>query len=136
MREIKYIVVHCTATSQKTTIASIMNYWTRTLKWSNPGYHYIYEPSGNEVQIHGINRIANGVANYNSVSIHLSYIGGVDGKGKSVDNRTPEQKEALLRRIKILKAQFPNAIVQGHRDFPKVPKDCPCFDAKQEYANI
>jgi N-acetylmuramoyl-L-alanine amidase len=25
---------------------------------------------------------------------------------------------------------YPNAVVQGHRDFPKVTKACPSFDAK------
>jgi N-acetylmuramoyl-L-alanine amidase len=31
---------------------------------------------------------------------------------------------------------FPNAIIQGHKDFPNVAKACPSFDAKAEYKNI
>ena len=136
MRKIKYIVIHCTATSQKTTVASIINYWRNTLKWKSAGYHFIYQSDGSEIQLQDINKIANGVANYNSESIHLSYIGGIDSKGKSIDNRTDSQKESMLYRILQLKKQFPSAKILGHRDFPKVAKDCPCFNAIEEFKNI
>jgi len=33
------------------------------------------------------------------------------------------------------KKQFPNAIVQGHKDFKGVVKACPSFEAKKEYAS-
>ena len=39
----------------------------------------------------------------------------------------------MLDCIKKLRAKYPNAIIQGHRDFPNVAKACPQFDAKKEF---
>jgi N-acetylmuramoyl-L-alanine amidase len=136
MRKINFLVVHTTATPQNTKIESIQNYWKNVLKWKNPGYHYIIESNGNVVNIHNISLVANGVANFNSNAIHISYIGGIDGVGKPVDNRTAAQKKSLLKLLKELKQKFPNAIIQGHRDFPNVKKACPCFNAKNEYKDL
>jgi hypothetical protein len=34
------------------------------------------------------------------------------------------------------KRKYPDAVIQGHKDFPNVNKACPSFDAKKEYAHI
>lgn len=137
MRVIKYLVVHCTATPPNTTVQSILNYWKNNLGWKNPGYHVIVKADGTVQELLPIEKVSNGVAGFNSNSIHISYIGGVKVfKGKSEDTRTPAQKETILKYLKKWKAMFPSAIIQGHRDFPNVKKDCPCFNAKPEYKNI
>lgn len=136
MRNINYIVVHCTATPQNTTIESIQKYWREVLKWHAPGYHYIIKASGELVQLLPIEQISNGVAGYNSQCINIAYIGGIDNNVNPIDNRTPAQKEMLLKLLKQLKQQFPKAVIQGHRDFPGVKKACPSFDAKNEYKNL
>lgn len=136
MRNIKYIAVHCTATSQKTSIAAIQRYWKINLGWKMPGYHFIILPNGVAVQLLPIEEISNGVQGFNSVLINIAYLGGVDAKNNPLDNRTREQKSTLLGLLKNYKKQFPNAIIQGHRDFPNVKKACPSFDAKKEYQNL
>lgn len=136
MREIKYLAVHCTATPQTATVSSIQSYWRNVLKWKMPGYHFIIKPNGEVVQLLEIEKVSNGVKGFNSVSINISYIGGVDSKNKPIDNRTEAQKKALIDLLKKLKKQFPKAIIQGHRDFPEVKKACPSFDAKEEYKNL
>lgn len=128
MRAIKYIVLHCTATPQNTTIQSILNYWRTVLGWKNPGYHFIIKATGEIVNLLPIEQIANGVAGFNSNSIHISYIGGVDAKGRAVDNRTGAQRAAQISLLLQFKKQFPGAIIKGHRDFPNVKKECPSFD--------
>ena len=128
MREIKYIVIHCTATSRYTKVQSILNYWKDVLKWKNPGYHFLIDYKGVTHSLLSIDKIANGVAGYNSNSIHISYIGGVDSKGKALDTRSESQKVEMLRNITRLKSMFPSAIIKGHRDFPNVKKECPSFD--------
>lgn len=130
MRTIKYIVIHCTNTSQNSKIEAIKNYWKTVKGWKAPGYHIIIKPDGEPVELLPIEKVSNGVEGYNKVSIHIAYIGGIDSKKKSVDNRTTEQKETMLMLINSLKQMFPDAIVQGHRDFTGVKKDCPCFDVK------
>ncbi len=136
MRDIKYIVVHCTATQQTATIDSIKRYWKEVLKWKQVGYHFIIQADGKEVQLLSVLHPSNGVKGYNQECIHVCYIGGIDKFGKPVDNRTEAQKKKLLERITDLKKMFPKAMVQGHRDFDGVSKACPCFDAMEEYKHL
>ncbi|MCE7039257.1 N-acetylmuramoyl-L-alanine amidase [Dyadobacter sp. CY312] len=148
MRNVNYLVVHCSAGPQNQKVPAIEQYWKKSLGWSKKGYHVIVEADGTAHELVPIDQISNGVAGFNSQIINIAYIGGVDKKGKPVDNRTPEQKATILRYLKKWKKMFPKAIIQGHRDFsPDKNKNgiieyfewikyCPCFDAKKEYANI
>lgn len=147
MRNIKYLAVHCTASSQSTTVASLLSEFKRK-GWVNPGYHYVVSADGKITQLLGEDKTSNGVRGFNSVSINIAYIGGIDANGKSTDNRTEAQKESLLKLLKILRQRYPSAVIQGHRDFSpdlnkngKVDrweriKNCPCFEAKEEYKHL
>ncbi len=148
MRNIKYIVVHCTGGTNNQSTQTIRNSW-KADGWKNVGYHYLISGNGVEEQLAEESQITNGVAGHNRNSIHVCYKGGWDFKrNRAVDNRTPQQKAKLLERLKLLKAKYPNAQIVGHRDFsPDLDKDgiiesfewikvCPSFDAKEEYKNI
>ena len=147
MREIKYIAVHCTASSPHTTIKELQQEFHRK-GWKNPGYHYVVAADGAITQLLDEEKVSNGVKGFNSVSINVAYIGGIDTTGKPIDNRTDEQKASLRSLLKLLHKKYPTAVIQGHRDFsPDLNHDgritsneyikaCPCFDAKKEYANI
>lgn len=134
MREIKYIVIHTTATPQSATVSAILKYWREVRGWRSPGYHYIIDAAGKIHDIWPIDKISNGVAGFNKNSIHVCYIGGVDRKKKAIDNRTPAQKKSMVKIVSELTEQFPEAEVLGHRDFPNVKKACPCFDARDWWA--
>lgn len=136
MRNIKFIAIHCSATPQTASINSMLRYWKEQLHWNGPGYHYIIKPCGEVVQLLEEEKPSNGVAGFNSVTINVCYIGGIRPDGSPADNRTPEQKAALVFLLEQLKERYPKAVIQGHRDFPNVKKACPCFDAKSEYKNI
>ena len=143
MREIKYIAVHCTASSQQTTIKELQQEFRRK-GWKNPGYHYVVAADGAITQLLDEEKVSNGVKGFNSVSVNVAYIGGIDTNAK----RTDEQKASLRSLLKLLHKKYPTAVIQGHRDFsPDLNHDgritsneyikaCPCFDAKKEYANI
>lgn len=147
MRTIKYIAVHCTASYQSMTIEGLKQEFKRK-GWVNPGYHYVVSPDGKITQLLDEDKVSNGVKGFNSVSINVAYIGGIDATGKPVDNRTPAQKSSLLSLLKLLHRKYPAAVIQGHRDFsPDLNKDgkitpnewmkvCPCFNAKEEYADL
>lgn len=137
-RSIKYIAIHCTATTQTATVASIQKYWKESLKWKSPGYHFLIESNGTIHRLLDLNGIANGVKGFNKDCAHISYIGGVNKQGKPSDNRTDVQKKAILLCIKEILEWSENKclIIQGHRDFPDVKKACPSFDAKSEYKGI
>ena len=131
MRKIDWIVIHCTATQPNATKQSILDYWKNILKWKSVGYHRLIDANGVIHELAKYEQVTNGVKGFNSNSINFSYIGGVDEKGKPKDTRTLKQKESLLYLIKQAKKQFPNAIVQGHKDFKGVVKACPSFDVKK-----
>lgn len=147
MRNIKYIAVHCTASHQSMTIEGLKQEFKRK-GWVNPGYHYVVSPDGKITQLLDEDKVSNGVKGFNSVSINVAYIGGIDTNGKPIDNRTDAQKASLRSLLKMLHKKYPTAVIQGHRDFsPDLNKDgkitsnewmkaCPCFNAKEEYANL
>ena len=91
MRKIQYVAVHCTAGSQKQTISDLQAEFKRK-GWKNPGYHYVIALDGKITQLLDEEKISNGVKGFNSVSVNVAYIGGIE--------------------------------------------ECPCFDAKTEYADL
>lgn len=147
MRTIRCVVVHCTATPQTATVASLTRHF-RQLGWRRPGYHWVVLPDGRLVRLLDEDVPANGVKGHNAESVHVAYVGGTDERGRAVDNRTPRQKQALVTLLRLLKGRYPGAVVAGHRDLsPDLDgngridpwervKECPCFDAKDEYARL
>lgn len=140
MRKIERIFVHCTAGSQKTTLKQLENEF-KAKGWKSPGYHYVVFPDGKIEQMLDESKVSNGVRGFNSTSINVSYVGGVDSKMKPIDNRTEAQKASLITLLTDLKSRYPGAKIMGHRDiWGKDPKKwqkwCPCFDAEVEYAEI
>jgi len=135
-RNIKYIVVHCTATQPNATIENIKKYWREVRGWKDtPGYHYIIKADGEVVQLLDEDKNSNGVYQHNSVCISVAYIGGIDKVGKPKDTRSKAQEHALFDKIVELTETYSGAQVLGHRDFPEVKKECPCFDVKAWLAN-
>ena len=147
MRTIERIFVHCTAGSQKQTIEDLKAEF-KAKGWKHSGYHYVVLPSGRIEQMLPEEEVSNGVQGYNSTSINVAYIGGIDRNGKAVDNRTSEQKKSLVDLLKQLRQRYPKARIMGHRDISPDKngngiidpweriKECPCFDAITEYKDI
>jgi N-acetylmuramoyl-L-alanine amidase len=126
MRRISNIVVHCSATPLNTTIESIRRYWRNNLGWRNVGYHIIIKADGTWERLADDSQVTNGVAGHNSNSIHICTIGG-----RTRDDRTEAQKQALLVLLREYRNKYPNARILGHRDFPRVAKACPQYDVEE-----
>jgi len=129
-RKIEFIVVHCTASTTDAKISDLQNYWQHHLGWKRPGYHFVIHRDGYITQVAKESEITNGVKGYNAHAIHISYIGGIDKDKKPIDNRTPQQQDAMFDKIIELSEKYPEAEIKGHRDFPDVHKACPCFDVR------
>lgn len=149
MRQIDNIVIHCTGGPQTQSADDIVRYHRTQLGWKAPGYHYIIERDGRIVCTQREDLVSNGVKGHNHDSINIAYVGGIDSKGRGIDNRTAPQKEALVRLLRELRTRYPKARILGHRDIASVDrnhngiidpwervKECPCFDAIPEYKNI
>ncbi len=130
-RDIKYIVIHCTATQPNASVESIKRYWKDVKKWGDtPGYHYLIQADGSILTLLDESKNSYGVYAHNNECISISYIGGIDANGKPKDTRTVRQQVAMFSKIVELIHKYPKAQVVGHRDFPNVHKACPSFDVK------
>jgi len=127
-----YIVVHCAATPPTLDIGRAeIDRWHRQLGWLMIGYHFVIRRDGTIETGRDIDVPGSHVSGYNANSVGICLVGGVDAKGKAEANYTAAQYASLAKLLRELKAKYPNAVIQGHRDFPKVAKDCPCFDVRK-----
>ena len=144
-RSITELIVHCSATPKgKNYNVDDIRRWHKNQGWSDIGYHYVVDLFGNiqngrDVDLVGAHCSKGG---HNQHSVGICYIGGVDNlpgvpaaKQKAMDTRTEAQKASLLSLLMDLKKLYPNAKIYGHHDFDK-GKDCPSFDAKEEYKRL
>lgn len=155
MRNIKLIVVHCSATPQNWDIgADNIREWhtkhpddwvfdapdyikewhlERPKKWQDIGYHNVVRRNG--VLEHGRDLAISGAhaKGYNKDSIGICLIGGVDVDQNPENNFTDDQMTTLRGYLDTILEIFPNAVLMGHRDLPNVAKACPSFDVRSWY---
>ena len=104
--------------------------------WDDVGYHVVIRRNGKVEWGRSFGVRGAHVKGYNSVSLGVCLIGGVDSDMEAEDNFTDEQFSALDNVLTALQGLFPEAEVQGHRDFPNVHKACPSFDVKKWLYNV
>lgn len=129
----KHIVVHCSATRPSQDIgAAEIRKWHKAQGWEDIGYHYVIRRDGKVERGRALDAVGAHVAGHNSTTVGVCMVGGVDQKDftKPVNNFTKPQWAALKQVCADLVARYPDATILGHRDFPKVAKACPCFDAR------
>lgn len=128
----KYLVVHCSATrpSQDIGVKEIRQ-WHKNQGWQDIGYHYVIRRDGKVERGRAENLVGSHVAGRNSNSVGVCMVGGVSQNNfeKAENNFTPAQFASLKTLLKMLADKYKGAVVLGHRDFPKVSKACPSFDA-------
>ena len=113
MRAITLIVIHCSAVKpDQLSSAAQIDSWHRQRGYHlGIGYHYVIRRNG------------------------VCYEGGLDARGQPADTRTAEQKSAMRNLLEDLHKRHPRAVIVGHRDLSH-DRDCPCFDAISEYADL
>ena len=136
MRHIDLIVVHCSATRCDRSFPVTALIRCHADRFGFTGYHYYITRDGTTYQTRHEQLIGAHAKGYNSHSLGVCYEGGLDEQGNAADTRTRAQKRALLRLLRRLKKEHPDARILGHRDLPDVHKDCPCFDASEEYKDL
>ena len=129
-----YIAVHCSATSEKQDIgAADIDKWHRAKGWQCIGYHYVIRRNGKIEEGRDKDAVGAHASDWNDSSVGICMVGGVDADNinKAENNFTAEQFESLHELLLELQLYYPNAKIQGHRDFPKVAKACPSFDVAE-----
>lgn len=145
---VKRIVIHCTATREGQFVdAKMIDKWHRNQGWSGIGYHFVILLDGTIEVGRSESRWGSHVKGYNTGSIGVVYVGGLDRQGGAKDTRTPEQRESMARLVMELAEVYPDAEVLGHRDLsPDKDGDgvvephewlkmCPCFDVREWWNN-
>ena len=132
MRHITHIVVHSSATSPKVRVnAAVITRWHRERGWLDIGYHFVITRNGNVETGRPLERAGAHVQGMNATTIGICLAGGVNEAGEPEDNFTLEQKHALAKLIYVLRCQFKDAAVVGHRDIAAKPTACPSFDVQK-----
>ena len=137
VRRITSIAVHCSATPEgKHHTAADIDRWHRAQGWAGIGYNAVVLLDGTIEEGRDEAQVPTHARGYNQNSIAICYIGGTDANSRPKDTRTEQQKASLLYWLSAKRAQYPQAVIQGHCDYPGVKKACPSFPAKKEYAAI
>ncbi|MDR2009224.1 MAG: N-acetylmuramoyl-L-alanine amidase [Bacteroidales bacterium] len=127
MRQIKEIIIHCTATPEgrNHTVGDI-DRWHKQKGWDEIGYHFLIDINGEIMQGRNIEKAGIHTVGHNANSIAICYVGGCDKNMRTKDTRTPVQAIAIRKLANDLKIKYPGVKVYGHRDFNAT--DCPGFD--------
>lgn len=143
-KELKYLVIHCTATPEgrEVTGADIRRMHLSPVAkggrgWKQVGYTDIIRLDGTVERMVDNNEdawvdpweITNGAKGYNAVSRHVVYAGGCDKQLKPKDTRTAAQRAALEAYVKDFHAKHPNVRIIGHNEV--AAKACPSFDVQK-----
>jgi N-acetyl-anhydromuramyl-L-alanine amidase AmpD len=128
---VKFLVVHCAASQPKADIdVQTIDRWHRKRGFAKVGYHFVIKTDGTIQEGRKLTEMGAHVQGHNHHSLGICLVGGVDAEGKSVDNFTAAQKDALRRLLLKLILTYTKASILGHRDIPGVKKDCPCFSVR------
>ena len=153
--DVDAIMVHCSATRAGQDVrASDIDKWHKERGFKCIGYHFVIDldgtiEEGRPLTMSGAHCNTAGLSGrpYNSHSIGICVVGGLDKDGKPADTRTLAQRESLDWLIyRKLLPMFPNVVdILGHRDASpdkngdgKITKNewiksCPCFDVRAEF---
>jgi N-acetyl-anhydromuramyl-L-alanine amidase AmpD len=124
-----HFAIHCSATQAKADIGvTEITRMHRERGFLTVGYHYVIRRNGKVEKGRPDTAIGAHVQGWNDKSLGICLVGGITKDGKAEDNFTLEQYAALAQLLINLRKKFPKATPRGHRDFPNVRKDCPCFD--------
>ena len=126
MRKIKRIILHCAATAEgKEITPELIRVWHTARGFNDIGYHYIIGINGELWEGRSEEVIGAHCKGYNSDSIGVCYIGGLDKNMKPKDTRNDKQKNVMYTLIASLLNKYPEATVHCHNEFSE--KHCPSF---------
>jgi N-acetylmuramoyl-L-alanine amidase len=127
---ITHLTIHCAATPEGRDVPpATIEAWDRA-KFGQVSYHWIVDIHGNKHRSLGDDVLGCHTHLHNHGNIGVCYVGGCDLHMNAKDTRTDAQKATLLEIVREYQAAHRDIVVQGHRDWPDVHKDCPSFDVR------
>lgn len=148
-KNIKRIAIHCTATREGQDVdAATIKRWHLARGWNDIGYHFVIRLDGTIERGRPEQTPGSHVQGFNTGSIGVVYVGGLDSQGKAKDTRTDAQKAAMAGLVRSLLQRYSGADVLGHRDHSPDKdgdgvierhewlKECPCFDVRSWWSSV
>lgn len=130
MRKIDKIIVHCSATRPSQDIgAAEIDTCHKKQGWNGIGYHFVIRRNGQIEKGRPVEIAGAHCKGHNADSIGICLVGGIDANGRSENNFTDAQFQALRKLVADLKNNFLQVTVHGHCEFAN--KACPCFDVQE-----
>lgn len=130
MRELKEIILHCTATNEGHDYSvEQVRKWHLDRGFNDIGYHFLIRLDGTVEAGRPLETVGAHCKGHNANSIGIAYVGGLDKNGRPKDTRTLPQKEAMRRLVHDLKQYFPRLEVHCHNEYST--KACPCFSVSE-----
>lgn len=134
--ELKYLVVHCTASRPDPNMTGIdvMRLHRNVFGWSRVGYRSVVRVNGiiDRLVRANLNCVVEpeeatwGAGAWNAVSHHICYIGGIDDEGNPKDTRTAAQKKSLRFIVEYYLREVCSTVkIVGHNQLQN--KACPSF---------
>jgi len=137
MREIKKIILHCTATpaGREIDISEVRRWHTQGRNWSDVGYHFLIQLDGHLQKGRELTTIGAHTKGHNSDSIGVAYVGGLNAAGDPADTMTCEQEETFEHLAFALQLALCRPLdVHGHNEFSG--KACPGFEVKKKWPKL
>lgn len=134
MRELKRIIIHCTATPEGKhfDVATIRRWHVKDRGWKDIGYHYVIYLDGSVHEGRPVEQTGAHTSGHNADSIGIVYVGGCDSKMKAKDTLNEAQKTAMVNLIKALREQHGELSLHGHNEY--AAKACPSFKVKDKFS--
>ena len=126
-----YLVIHCSATRPSQDVdADWIDELHKDKGWAGIGYNWFIKRDGTIEEGRPRDDQGAHVAGYNHCSLGICMSGGVKEDGITAENNfTKAQWASLDSLVERMVRCYGHSVVQGHRNFPEVAKECPCFDA-------
>lgn len=131
-RPVDKIIIHCAATYPKQDIdAATIDRWHKELGWSGIGYHAVIKKDGTLECGRDIEVIGAHCVGYNTCSVGICLIGGLNEAGRACGVYTEPQMRTLAIVVRALMEHYKIDArrVYGHQDFAN--KACPCFNVRR-----
>ena len=134
MRELKRIIIHCTATPEGKhfDVATIRRWHVKDRGWKDIGYHYVIYLDGSVNEGRPVEQVGAHTSGHNADSIGIVYVGGCDAKMKAKDTLNEAQETAMVNLIKALREQHGELSLHGHNEY--AAKACPSFKVKDKFS--
>lgn len=123
-----YIVVHCAATKPSMDVGvREIRQWHMQQGWLDVGYHYVIRRDGTIEEGRPHDTTGSHVKGFNSSSVGICLVGGINDSGKFDANFTSNQLTSLIDILDRMQKEYPKAKIVGHHTLD-AGKACPSFN--------